>query len=250
MKKRTKALVRHIRLIPRTRIPDDLAGKLGDVAVRAATLRKNTPLDPESDAATFLHAGAALIVDKAINHFLSQKAHGLPSAVLRKETGRSSALVVAIKTLLKQLSAGDVPPFEQMRALYCYGDPDSDGLNADERKNETVWDRQLSPSALVASLGQWLELLGKLHKLAGKGRQPITAQRDFVRELADWWRREVLTDMTASIGSSRGVPEQLRETARGERGFFATFVKTASEGIPGRSLSWDQAIREISEENR
>jgi hypothetical protein len=158
MKKRMKAPIRHVRKIPRLKINNDLAGVLGDIAVRAATLRRNRPLDPDSDTAILLHAAAGLQAENAINHFLSQRAHELSLPELRKATGPGSGLVSSINSLLKQLTEDDVPPFEQMRALYCYGDPDSDGLDTDERKKESMWDRQLSPSALATSLRQWIEL--------------------------------------------------------------------------------------------
>ena len=250
MKTGAKAPIRHIRKIPRLKISNDLAGVLGDIAVRAATLRKNRPLDSESDAAIFLHAAAGLQVENAINHFLSQRAYELPLAELRKKTAPSSDLVASINSLLEQLSAEDVSPFEQMRALYCYRDPDSDGLDTDERKRESMWDRQLSPAALATSLRQWLELLGELYKTAGKGRQPITAQIDFVRELATWWRQEVKADITASLGSSR-ADYTTPQPKKSQRGLFAQFIQTAAEGIPGNEgLSWDRAIRQISEEKR
>lgn len=250
MKTGAKAPIRHIRKIPRLKIPSDLAGVLGDIAVRAATLRKNRPLDSESEAAIFLHGTAGLQVENAINHFLSQRAYELPLAELRKKTAPSSDLVASINSILGQLAAEDIPPFEQMRALYCYGDPDSDGLDTDERKKESIWDRQLSPSALAASLRQWLELLGELYKRAGKGRQPITAQIDFVRELANWWRQEVKADVTASLGSSR-ADYTTPQPQKSQRGLFAQFIQTAAEGIPGNEgLSWDRAIRQISEEKR
>jgi hypothetical protein len=167
-----KAPIRHIRKIPRLKIPGDLAGVLGDIAVRAATLRKNRRLDSESEAAIFLHAAAGLHVQNAINHFLSQRAYELLLAELRKKTAPSSDLVASINSLLEQLSAEDVSPFEQMRALYCYRDPVSDGLDTIEKdialmmEPRSKFNRLVFSGRLVPPPSDWIKAVGSTPHLA------------------------------------------------------------------------------------
>ena len=80
--------------------------------------------------------------------------------------------------------------------------------------------------------------------------RPLRQQIDFVRELANWWRQEVKADITASLGSSR-ADYKTPQPKKSQRGLFAQFIQTAAEGIPGNEgLSWDRAIRRISEEKR
>jgi len=199
-----------------------------------------------------LYASAGQTVENAINHFLSQRGFEIPIAEFRDTVNPRGYLATAIKKLLKQLpSEEDTVPFTHMRRLYCYGDADSEGLDVDRRNRETLWTFKLSPSALAESLRQWLELLSELHETAGKGRPPITAQKDFVLELAEWWKREVLADEKARLGSSRATHSAPKAPLKGQRGRFATFVQTAARGIPGKRYSnWDHAIREISEKKR
>jgi hypothetical protein len=227
-------------------------GELGEQAVQAASRRKLPPIDPEDEAAILLYASAGLTVENAINHFLSQKGSEIPLPEYRRAVQHKGDLATAIRELLKQLpSAEGAIPFEQMQRLYCYDDPDSEGLDIDASKRETLWNFKFSPTAVRETLTQWLKLLGELNERAGKGRPPITAQKDFVRELADWWRREVLADASASLGSSRADHVPPKRSVKSQRGLFATFVQTAATGIPGNQyLNWDQAIREISEEKR
>jgi hypothetical protein len=240
--------------MPHSKISDDLADALGEIAVSAARRRDSNPIQRDDEAADFLRATAGLTVDNAINRYLNQVAYEVPLPEFRKAVGPKGKLasaITALRDLLPKYSAGEtdegVIPLDQMRALFCYGQQDSDGLDADDFKKENMWAHQLGPAAMVAHLGTWLELLGRLYKNAGKGPPPIAAKRDFVRELGGWWREIVKDDAAATIGSSRA--EKFDGGWDGERGLFASFVKKAVEGIPGGGdLSWDQAIRDISEE--
>jgi hypothetical protein len=226
----TKVPVRHIRKIPRLKIPDDLDKELGEQAVQAARKRRKCPINSKGDAAILLYASAGQTVENAINHFLSQRGFEIPIAEFRDTVNPRGYLATAIKKLLKQLpSEEDTVPFTHMRRLYCYGDADSEGLDVDRRNRETLWTFKLSPSALAESLRQWLELLSELHETAGKGRPPITAQKDFVLELAEWWKREVLADLS-------GYPFGSKSAAKRSAGTFCNFRSNCCERNPGQEV--------------
>jgi hypothetical protein len=264
--------VRHIRKIPRIRISKELADEVGEIATRAADharKRDKMSADPEGESMIFLHGTAGLAVENAINHYASQVGYEIPSPQFRDLVKPSGALSKSIKGLKDHLDSYlspsdqgtddnldpyEFPPFEQMRSLYCFDNSESDGIDLSREKREALWDRQLSPSTMKACLALWLRLLDDLHKRAGSRRPPISAQRDFVRELAGYWKSNV----KHSLGSSRNEAKSRKPGGdfdeHGQRGLFAHFIYAAAKGIPNlgtptKDLKWDHVIREISEEN-
>ena len=75
----------------------------------------------------------------------------------------------AVKTLRKAVGGlvallpdtDDNPPFAQMRALYCYGDPTANGNKAgtEMEQREDHWDERLSPMAVKTALVRWQQLI-------------------------------------------------------------------------------------------
>lgn len=238
--KKSTIPVRHVRKIPRVSISKKLANELGDIAVRAA--RRQSRKRWDEDTEIYIHATAALAAEKAISDFVSQISHEIPLPEFRAMVGPNGKLVKSIKNLNKHLASENAPPFEQMRSLYCFGDPESDGLSVRSGKHEKIWRNQFSPNVVKAALKNWLKLMDQLHKRMGRGRSPSSAQADFVRQLAGYWKE----DLKAPLGSSRSVDF-------GQTGLFAEFVFAAAAGIPKKGpgssrLKWDHVIREISEE--
>ena len=83
-----------------------------------------------------------------------------------------------------------IPPFPQMRSLFCYGDPNSNGLEetanpqrlSQQFEREDFWSAALSPKRqpenpelLPNALTDWRLLIADLHAATGKGRTPIEA---------------------------------------------------------------------------
>jgi len=118
------------------------------------------------------------------------------------------------------------PPFPQMRDL------------AGARE----WRNKLNPAMVRRALERWLELMAELSNKTGRGRSPITAEKNFVRVLAHYWKKE----LGASLGNSRGYANREKEFE--QKGLFADFVRKAGEIIPEkyRPKSWDHAIRAIT----
>jgi hypothetical protein len=109
-----------------------------------------------------------------------------------------------------------LPPFVQMRALFCYGDPHSNGLETDDvgeirrqREREDTWTSSLCPTVVLdplaedetqeIALRQWLVLASELQRMLGSWRSPIAAEVHFVAALAYYWQHE----LGAVLGNSR-----------------------------------------------
>jgi hypothetical protein len=136
-----------------------------------------------------------------------------------------------------------------MRALYCYDDTETDGLDSDgdeAEKKEDFWDNRFSPAAVLETLKLWLNLMETLHRRAGMGAAPASAKVDFVRQLAHFWKREI----SERLGSSRKEPLRgFKEgSSHGQQGPFAEFVRAAAEGIPPGfpQTAWDDPIRRVT----
>jgi hypothetical protein len=245
--------LRRNRIVPRVKISDELAADLGAIATKAF-LGVNEPRKGDDEYMTeqeiFIHGTASLAAEKAINHFLEERAFEIPLPELRELVKTHGSLAKLVRKLHERLPEEEVPPFAQMRSLYCYGNAESDGLDdesADDR--EDVWDTRFGPAAVKTVLALWLNLIEQLQSQTGRGRSPVSAQFGFVRTLAAYW-----TDtLKAPLGSSRNEANSPKPGGRvdqhGQRGLFAQFVYKVAEGIPEElgGKEWDTAIREISE---
>jgi hypothetical protein len=134
-----------------------------------------------------------------------------------------------------------------MRRLFCYGDPNSNGLEdggsvqiKQRQEREDLWDAKFSAARLGALLEQWQSLMDELHKRTGAGRTPILAARGFVSALATYWTDELGCDVDGAGASTYSVrAKQARD--------FVSFVSAAAEIIPEeyRPPAWRHAIRAI-----
>lgn len=155
------------------------------------------------------------------------------------------------------------PPFAQMRALFCCGDPESDGLELEaddesqlkrELEREDLWATSLSPSVLCdrntdvevlkAGLSQWIDLADQLHEMTGRRRSPLAAETNFVASLAFYWTDELR--LSPGISHTEDYPTGETKAAKGT---FTDFVRLAAEVIPGeyRRGSLEQAIGDVHE---
>jgi hypothetical protein len=241
--------------------------RLTDLAAKAHQ-RRHGPFEEEPLSVMF----APVRARRAIEFYISEKAYetGLPhlrkilKAANKFSTKAPSEAIVRFCRLAGTTSDA-VPPFAQMRALFCYGDPSSNGLesnDADEirrhQEREDIWTASLSPAVLLngitkvgqealgEALAQWLALTRELHEMTGKGRSPIAAEINFVAALAHYWRHEV----KAVMGNSRSKNYCSDEPWR-QRGLFADFVRASAELIPPeyRPHSWDRAIRSVLQQS-
>ena len=271
-----KAHVHHVRITPDVKISRELADKLHRIAF-SAYKRSHKGLAGEDldEKEVWIHTATTLAVEQAIAHYISEKYHEIPPPDFRqavKTEGRGeSAIAKAVKKLqdaiqglqgvlpkedpLELTQALNPPPFEQMRALYCYDDTESDGLDNDgdeAEKREDLWDIRFSPAAVQETLKLWLNLMETLHRRAGMGAAPASAKVDFVHELAKFWT----TDIGGRLVNSRTQPSY-KEGAKGfkegslhgQQGLFAEFVRAAAKGIPPDfpRTAWDAPIRRVTE---
>jgi hypothetical protein len=248
-----------IRRLPRVKIDRALAEQIDQIVSRA---QKTNKLSEGEDSEILAAAFAVTRVETAIGHFVSEKAHeiDLPSFREMVSVGNRASVARAMNNLVDLLNGGDnVPPFAQMRALYCYGDPASNGnestdsnkILAEQQEREDQWDERLSVDVLRESLGRWLALVNELREYAGKARSPVAARLSFVRSLASYWTEELKAPLGSSRNETKSVKPGGKANQHGQRGLFAQFVHKAAEGIPQEfrrgEENWDHAIREISE---
>jgi hypothetical protein len=236
------------RIIPRLSVPIDVADKLRDIASRAFA----GEYEGSSHQAPFVVIFAVARAQSAAEEYVSEKEFQTALTDFRRMlTGRNS-LRHAVQQLYDRLSWEAAPPFEQMRRLYCYGDPNLDGLEPGDdstrklqRERETVWNCRHRPGEFGRTLQLWLKLMDSLKADAGMGRSPIAAEKQFVSRLAFYWTNE----LEAEIPNSRG-PRKPDEGAvvNRQKGLFADFVRTAVKIIPPeylRGVRWDHALRSI-----
>ena len=262
-----KAHVQHTRVIPNVKISDELARKLHQIAF-SAYKRSHEELagDALEEKSVGLYTAITLAVEHAINHYISEKKYEIAPPDFRrmvKTEGRGESEIAkavkrlrdAVQGLTVVLPEESAPPFEQMRALYCYDDTETDGLDSDgdeAEKKEDLWDNRFSPAAVLETLKLWLNLMETLHRRAGMGAAPASAKADFVRELAAFWTKEIGGRLGASRKESSqkpGAKKLKKDSTRGQKGPFAEFVYAATEGIPigAARMSWDDAIRKVAE---
>jgi hypothetical protein len=258
-KRRISQVLPSIRRLPRVKIERALAEQIDQIVSRA---QKRNKLSEGEDSEMLAAAFAVTRVETAIGHFVSEKAYEVDLHSFREKLSASNRASVAwaINNLISLLNGGDnVPPFAQMRALYCYGDPASNGnettdsgnILAEQQEREDQWDERLSVDVLRESLGRWLALVNELRDQAGKGRSPVAARLSFVRTLASYWTAELKAPLGSSRNEAKSIKPGGRPNQHGQRGLFAQFVHKAAEGIPTEfrrgEENWDYAIREISE---
>jgi hypothetical protein len=200
----------------------DIDDKLFDIALKAYAKANNKPVayydDKDKPFAVIFAPARALA---AANHFVSEKEFETPLPDFRRliaDTGKAS-LKRAIVGFLKKIPSDVSPPFPQMRDL----------------AGASEWRNKLNPAMVRRALERWLELMDELSDKTGRGRPPITAEKNFVRVLAHYWEKE----LGAKPINSRRLSEQ--------SGLFANFIREAAKIIPTayRPKSWDQAIREV-----
>ena len=205
---------------------------------------------------------------RAVEIYLSDKAFETALPHLRRmlKAFLAAPAVDAHRTIerfthLVGSSSDIVPPFAQMRALYCYGDPSFNGLETEDGETirlqcerEKRWATTLSPSVLLehkfgqpeipieAALGEWLSLARQLLTITGTGRSPIVAEINFVAALAHYWRYELQAVLANSRSKNHCADEPWQQ-----RGLFADFVRASAEMIPleYRTSSWERAIRGV-----
>ena len=151
-----------------------------------------------------------------------------------------------------------IPPFPQMRSLFCYGDPNSNGLEetanpqrlSQQFEREDFWSAALSPKRqlenpelLPNALTHWRLLIADLHAATGKGRTPIEAEFNFVDSLLSYWTVELGCSVYSSRSCSTSHTNQ-------QKGLFPNFVRIAVELIPAAyqpTAAWDYVIRKAIE---
>jgi hypothetical protein len=188
-----------------------------------------------------------LCVPKALNAanwYVSEKYYEAAPPEFRREARQLRKAIGKFQDLLPDTD--EHPPFAQMRALHCYGDPGANG-NEDGtpeeieewHRREDDWDERLSPMLMKKALIAWQGLLADVIGATGTGRTEIAAERGFVSRLAHYWTNELQAPLTAGRG----------ETGKAVRnsGFFPEFVRTAAEIIPQgfRPHTFETAIEQI-----
>jgi hypothetical protein len=237
------------RIIPRIIVPDNLKGRLTEMASQAYG-RYHRDSDTNSDTEPFAVSMAPVRVQSAVEFYVSEKEFEMKLPAFRKML-RDGDLRKATNALSRALGSSDtLPPFAQMRSLFCYVDPNSNGLEyggpeqiKQRQEREDLWDTRFSAARLGELLGQWQSLMDQLHRLTGAGRTPIMAERGFVSALARYWTGE----LGCKLYSARAHSFFKEGVEAKQAGAFANFVRAAAEIIPTnyRPTAWDHAIREV-----
>jgi hypothetical protein len=259
----TKAKITQVlprgRRIPHLKASDEIDAKLTAIAQRAydRTQKKKRQREMTGDEGVtdFAVCIASVVAARAASNYVSEKHFETELPRFRnlvsgkREDGELRRAIEALEPIL--LRSDDALPFSQMRALFCYGDPNSIGLESNNQevieqqiRNEDLWEDRLSPAAIRGVLRQWLLLMDQLHEMSGIGRTPVTAETNFVAELASYWNTELKVKPINSRGEAPGENQEGVQT-----GLFSDFVRTAGEIIPEdyRPKSWDTPIRNFFE---
>jgi hypothetical protein len=246
-----------VRRVPRLPVEPELAERLTAIAEQAhEQASRNRPPRSEDEVVFedgWRVGGAVVRAQSAAERYLSEKLSETPLPVFRKMVKgdrNGGALRKAIDTLVTQLpDSDDHPPFAQVRAHYCYGDPRANGNEAgtpeeieQRQRREDQWTEQRSPMAMKAVLVDWQQRMDELSPLTGTGRTEISAERHFVDRLAHYWTDELGACLTLSRGERRQGGEDVRQS-----GLFPDFVRAAAEMIPRefRPHTFETAIEQI-----
>ena len=229
------------RVIPGLTVSKDLADRLTQMA---STAYRRSHADFELKPIAVIMAPVRARC--AAESYISEKEFETNLPTFRK-TLRDGGLRKAINILRDNLGSDALPPFAQMRRLFCYGDPTSNGLEdgsseqiKQRQEREDLWDAKFSAARLVEFLGQWQLLMDELHRRTGEGRTPIMAERGFVSALAMYWTDELGCNVDGAGASPYSAEaKQARD--------FVSFVCAAAEIIPEeyRPRTWRHAIRAI-----
>jgi hypothetical protein len=230
-----------VRIIPRLTVSDDLGNRLTELALTAYR-RSHRNADQEPLAVIIAPVKAC----SAAQFYVSEKEFETDLPTFRKAL-RDGELRKAINTLRDNLKSDALPPFAQMRSLFCYGNANSNGLEdvssqeiTQRQEREDLWDAKFSAARLEELLGQWQLLMDEIHRRTGAGRTPITAECTFVRALATYWTDELGCKVDgAGVSAYSAEAKQARD--------FVSFVRSAAEIIPEayRQPTWDHAIRAV-----
>jgi len=262
--RRLRQALPNARAIPKLIVPGEWRDRLINLASKAYR-RQHSRFESEPFSVMFAPVRAL----DAVRFYISEKEYEtkLPSFRKTLKAAKTLSTKTPRETIegicdLAGTTSDAAPPFAQMRALFCYGDPHSNGLDSDDAdeigrqcEREAIWDATLSPAVLLngdirqealrKALRQWLALMQKLHGMTGRGRSPIAAEINFVATLAHYWRYE----LKAVLGNSRSENYDHAEPRR-QRGIFADFVRLSAEMIPPEyrpTSDWDHAIRCVLE---
>lgn len=236
-----------VMIIPRIVLPEEVKVRLTEMALKA--YRRYCDYD-DSDTEPFAVTMAPVRVQSAVANCVSQKEFEMKLPAFRKAL-HGGDLRRAINTLGRVLVSDTQPPFPQMRALFCFGDPNSNGLEngsseqiKQRHAREDLWDTKFSAASLGELIERWQSLMNELHEAAGAGRSKIIAERNFVRALATYWKEEI----GCNLYSARSHTYFEKRVKAKQTGAFANFVRAAVEIIPTNyqpAAAWDHAIREV-----
>ena len=229
------------RIIPKLTVSEDLKNDLTKIASEAYRYRHG-----DFDTKPIAVIMAPVAARCAAEHYVSEKEFETDLPTFRNEL-RYGGLRKAIDTLRSGLRSDTLPPFNQMRSLFCYGDPNSNGLEdgsseqiKQRQEREDLWDAKFSAARLGEFLEQWQLLMDELHRRTGEGRTPVMAERQFVSALAMYWTRELACKIAGAGASSYSVEAKQARA-------FAKFVRAAAKIIPKeyQPHAWSHAIRAI-----
>jgi hypothetical protein len=156
------------------------------------------------------------VVQSAVSRLDNRKTFSIPPPKFR--TVLRGPLRSAIEALERLLPTNEyMPPWPQMRTLFCLGNPFSDGADlVGEKPLEEFWLDHRHPAFVKRALQDYLSLMDKLKELAA-GTKPVQVpERMFVEELAYFWTNS----LKLPIKNGRGP-------GRRQHGHFAEFVREA-----------------------
>jgi hypothetical protein len=193
----------------------------------------------DDDEEPFAVIVAPVRVQQLAEEYVSAKHYRMPLKEFRKITSKSgNSLRNKVQELLEIIPDDAQPPLSQMREKFC--SKSAEGTGGEDP--EELWDKAYSASSVKRGLSCWISLLDELNDDAGgssTGPDPITAEIEFVRGLAHYWKHELRNN------PSRWGEDPHGETPNQSAGPFPVFVREAAKIIPSdySPKSWDWAIR-------
>jgi hypothetical protein len=156
------------------------------------------------------------VVQSAVSRLDNRKMFSIPPPQFRALL--KGPLRSAIEELERLLPTNEyMPPWPQMRTLFCLGNPFSDGADlVGEKALEEFWVEHRHPAFVKRVLQEYLVLIDKLKELAA-GTKPVQVpERMFVEELAYFWTNT----LKLPIKNGRGP-------GGCQHGHFAEFIREA-----------------------